>query len=140
MKIDGVLVDSSVWIDVLRHPHDSDSARMHSMISQGLALTTGVIQAEILPFVRQGHREDTERLFAALPMVTVQPEERFWSRVVHWRKQLVGRGLGGIALPNVMIATVALEHRTPLWSRDRHFDRIAQHCPLLRWKPEQGIG
>ncbi len=128
-----VLVDSSVWIDVLRNQQSPHGDILRQLVTEGFAYTTGVIQAEILPFVRSSEAARVDALFSNLSLLELESQSAFWRSVVHWRTQMVRSGLAGVGLPDVLIATTALETGVPLWSLDNHFARIAEKLPLQLW-------
>lgn len=135
MTPEPLIVDSSVWIAVLRDAKDVDAQVLHHLVEQCFAHTTGVIRVEILPFVQESQREKTEVLFQSLPAAEQHITRDLWSGAVHWRTRAVQAGLHDIALPDVLIATVALEASMPVWSRDKHFRRLADQLPLRLWSP-----
>lgn len=129
-----VLVDSSVWVDALRS-RGSISERLGALIEAGEAATTGVVLAEILPFVQPRQARSVAALFGRVPRYEVEPAATAWNRVVEHRRKLRAGGLGDVALADVQIASVAMEHRLSVWSTDRHFPLMAGRLPLALWTP-----
>lgn len=90
-----VVVDSTVWVDVLRAKGSPYAAGLRSLVDRGLARVTGIVRAEILPFVKPGReRRLTDELLARLPRLDIDPADRLWERIVERRTQLVAAGLG----------------------------------------------
>lgn len=126
-----IVVDSTIWIEVLRNPSAPVARTLRDLISENEAGLTEVIRAEIVPFVKsRAEQRRVDELFTNLPCAAVEPSARFWQAVVAWRRHFVLKGMAGIALPDVMIATVCLELDLPIWSMDGHFKSIAKHFPL----------
>ena len=124
-----ILVDTSIWIDFFRDADLPTSETLDRLLELRLVCTTDVIRAEIIP----GARTDREfrrllEYFGALPSISAGPD--FWNEVIQNRYLLNRKGVSGIGIPDVMVATVALEHQKLLYSKDHHFRLIARHLPL----------
>jgi len=124
-----ILVDTSIWIDFFRDADLPTSETLDRLLELRLVCTTDVIRAEIIP----GARTDREfrrllEYFGALPSISAGPD--FWNEVIQNRYLLNRKGVSGIGIPDVMVATVALEHQKLLYSKDHHFRLIGRHLPL----------
>lgn len=129
-----VLVDSSVWIEFFRHPDAPVSQRLDVLLAHRLVCTTGVIKAEIVPGARSAKDfRRLRRLFDALPLA---PErEGFWSHVIRFRRRLHLKGVSDIGIPDLIVATVAIQNRKLVFTNDEDFDRMAPHIPIRLFVP-----
>jgi predicted nucleic acid-binding protein len=131
-----IIIDSSIWFDVLRHPRCPHTPVVHELIADGSARVTGLVRAEILPFARPGrNRRYAEELLSAIPALDIEPAARQWHRVTELRTRLVRAGLGGIALPDVVIAAIALDHEAAIWSLDGRFTDMSEPLSLRLFAP-----
>lgn len=129
-----VLVDSSVWIEFFRHPDAPVSQTLDVLLSHRLVCTTGVIKAEIVPGTRSAKDfRRLRRLFDALPLA---PErEGFWSHVIRFRRRLYLKGVSDIGIPDLIVATVAIQNRKLVFTTDEDFVRITPHIPIRLFVP-----
>lgn len=132
MRDDLYLIDTSVWIDVLPPRRAAASQaltqRVADLISKNRAATTGMIRLELLG----GARNDAEYLplVEALDALLLLPtEERVWDQASLLSHRLRREGRP-VPLPDLVIATVAMESGAVLLHRDRHFDIIAAYSSL----------
>ncbi|CAA9257478.1 MAG: hypothetical protein AVDCRST_MAG77-2405 [uncultured Chloroflexi bacterium] len=126
------LIDSSVWIPVLRRNHPTGPAlraRVAQVQGSGVAFTTEPVRFELL----RGARDDAnyERLagvLGALPVLPVAAER--WQEAGELAYRLLRRH--GMQFPanDLLIACVAMAHGAKLVHRDRDFDLIARHAAV----------
>ena len=126
------LIDSSIWIPVLRRTHPAAPplrTRIAELQGDGTAATTEPVLFELL----RGARDDAnyQRLEAelrALPCLTMTSER--WQEAAELAYRL--RRQHGMTFPtnDLLIASVAMAHRATLVHRDSDFDLIARHAPL----------
>ena len=104
-----VLVDTSVWVDHLRH----GEALLQDLLTSGQVTTHPFIIGE-LACGNLAHRGEILRLLSELPTVNVASHEE----VLHLIEQhkLHGKGLGWL---DAHLLASALLSKTPLWTRDR---------------------
>jgi len=128
-----ILVDSSVWVDFFSSSPGRGGAELRRMIEddEPFALT-GIVVAEVL----QGLTRDSapiEHYLAQWDMLEPRGFETYREAARIYR---AGRRKG-IALTTIdtLIAAVALEHGTSVFTLDRDFSRIAgiTHLPLYRF-------
>lgn len=129
-----ILVDSSIWIEFFRRPSAPVSLVLDRLLAHRLVCTTGVIKAEVVPGARTPkdfHR--LKRLFDALPLA---PErDGFWTHVTRFQYRLRRNGILDIGIPDLMVATVAIQNRKTLFSADEDFPRMAPFIPLRLFIP-----
>lgn len=131
-----ILVDSSAWIEFYRgggEPLISEAAA--DAIRDDLAAVNGLVQVEILPYVRTpAEYRKVASDFSAMHWLEM-------SRVVFDLATDLGRKLRrtGITVPatDLTIAACAVAHDAALLHFDHHYDLIAEHTPLRIVPAEQ---
>lgn len=120
-----VLVDTSIWIAILRGEIRVDRKSYRSYV------TCGPVMQEVL----QGFDEDPASrryadLFMKVPRLSDPlPSELFVSAADIYR-QGRRRGLTIRSTMDCLIAAIALDNGVTLWHRDRDFDNIAKFTNL----------
>lgn len=123
-----VLVDTSVWIDFLRHGESSEGRQLVDLIDRRLARVTGLVQAEVLSGARSAKELATlKRYFFALDSLPDPPD--LWSRVGESRYRLARKGCQA-SIADLVIAVVARHHEASLFTKDTHFGAISTVLPL----------
>ncbi len=122
----GVLIDTSVWIELLRR--GGGASPLEGFLRDGLACTNGLIKAEIL----SGAASDAElrELETGLSALVFLPDPPgMWERIAQARYRLARRGWqAGIA--DLIVADSACRHDKALATLDRDFVRIGSVMPL----------
>lgn len=129
-----ILVDSSIWIEFFRRPDAPASVVLDQLLAHRLVCTTGVIHAEVVPGAQSPR--DFRRLrslFGALPLA---PErEGFWTHLIRFRHRLHAKGVLGIGIPDLIVATVAIQNRKLVFTADEDFARMVPHIPVRLFIP-----
>lgn len=129
-----ILVDSTVWIDLLRVRQTRPVARLRRLLEIGEAAIAPVIVQEIL----QGAADApafgklAER-FTALPMLGTRDDPltlhveaaRLYARA-RWQ------GITPRSPHDCLIAVIAITHAVPLLHDDRDFEHLAEVEPKLK--------
>ncbi len=116
-----ILADTSVWIDYFRGSPSAAAAELDERLAAHDVLMCGPVAAELLTGVAASERM---RLWETLSaMVWADIERADWFVAGDVRAQLREQGIQ-VSLADVLIATAAA-NRATLWTRDRHFERIA---------------
>lgn len=124
-----VLIDTSAWIEFFRPDGDG---RYRTAVSQLLdeneATLCGIIQAEILRGARSDreYRALADRLTALHYLPTA---ESLWTTMGSLGSQLLRKGVL-VPSTDLLIASMAIQHRMPLLQKDRHFTLMARHTAL----------
>jgi predicted nucleic acid-binding protein len=127
--VDRVLVDTSVWVEVLRDPAAPLAPTLRQlMVGVVRAVTTGLVIQEVLQgAVVPSQAARISTLLSSLPYATA-------SRDTHQRAAALYRKLraAGVTVPSidVTLAQLALDLRASLWSLDSHFNAIASASKL----------
>lgn len=124
-----VLVDTSVWVDYLRHGRSPSSQELDLLLEEDRAVLCGVVELELLQGVRPHDKPALAELLSALPFIETEREDF----------QAAGEILGhlrtrGIQIPATdgLIAATCLRQKMVLLTGDRHFDHIQnlqKHSP-----------
>jgi predicted nucleic acid-binding protein len=129
-----LLVDSSVWIDILRGA-DTDATRFVELRDEDEFAVTGVVFQEVL----QGATNDAlyEKLrdmLSALPVL--EPRElSTYEIAAQLYRRARGAGFTIRKATDCLIAALALEHGILLVHNDRDFIHLAQVEPALMIYP-----
>lgn len=124
-----VLVDTSIWIDVLDKKADAKiKNEMETLILEDRVATTPLIKMELLGGV--AHEKEFKNLkedLDALIQLDLTPE--IWDFACRLSFRL---RRGGLTAPNtdILLSAVALHHHCQLWHQDKHFDWIAKQAPM----------
>jgi predicted nucleic acid-binding protein len=122
-----ILVDTSVWIEMLAGRPGYDMREDDLPL---LATCAPVIQ-EIVQGLRPGAESETfRRAFLAIPVLgDPLPLSTFLAAADIYRQ---GRRKGFTVRSSVdcLVAAIAIEHKVPVWHRDRDFTAIARFTAL----------
>ncbi|MBI3551451.1 MAG: PIN domain-containing protein [Elusimicrobia bacterium] len=117
-----VLVDSSVWIEMLRNGESAAARRLGRLLQDGLVCTSGLIQAEILSGARSDREFEGLRAdFSALTFLPDPPD--LWDTVAVARYRLARKGFEA-SIADLVVAASACHHRKTLFTLDHAFERI----------------
>ena len=130
MRDDLYLVDTSVWVEVLARGRGGSKLcrRVDDLLAADLAAITGMVRLELLGGARnEAEYRRLDRLLSALHLLPV--DEECWDEAAHIGFELRQAGISA-PFTDLLIAAVAIQNKTTLIHRDRHFDLIATHLPL----------
>lgn len=119
-----VLIDTSVWIDLLRSPADADLVRMQKLLEGGAAAWCEMVRLELWAGVRDTkERKQLGNLDDAVNMLNITEQV--------WQDSCISSGLArsrGITAPpsDHLIYACARIHGAELWHNDKHFDLLAR--------------
>jgi len=119
------LVDTSIWIGILRGEIEVDRVAYRSYV------TCGPVLQELL----QGFEEDPAshryaHLFMNVPRISDPLPSDLFVTAADIYRQGRRRGLTIRSTMDCLIAAIALDNGVTLWHRDRDFDSIAQFTNL----------
>jgi predicted nucleic acid-binding protein len=120
---DGVLVDTSAWIDFFRRRDGNVGDTVADLVERDQAILAGPVMAELLRGVR-GSKEAAQlkTLLGALPYVEVQRLD--WEAAGKSLRELRSRGLT-LALTDAVIAAVASRYGLPVLTLDKDFEHLS---------------
>jgi hypothetical protein len=134
-----VLVDSSVWIDLLRGRATPPVAALRRLIESDEAALAPVIYQEILQGAASPeHFVKLRKYFGSLPFILpTHPIETYASAAelyVACRTQ----GITPRSPHDCLVACIAVEHAVPLLHDDRDFETLARVEKELTFYPVSG--
>lgn len=117
-----VLVDTSIWIEYFNKPKSPSGAALDDLIKTGYAFTAGVIMTELL----QGAKIEKEfnailENFIALPFFDTTIDT--WIKAGKISFSLRRKGIT-IPTTDLIIASLALENNSSIFTLDPHFKKI----------------
>ena len=124
------LLDTSVWIDVLRSGGTNTGlrARVDELLAADEVAITGMVRLELLGGARNDR--DWDQLndhVSALHQLPV--EDDTWQEAARMGFQLRRQGVT-VPFTDLIIGAVAVNSNSVLLHRDRHFDLMAEHLSL----------
>ena len=121
-----VLIDTSAWIDFFRETGGAVGDLVADLVRLDRAYLTGLVMAELLHGAK-GKRETTqlETVFDTIPILDVRHED--WITTGNSLHALRKKGLS-IPLTDVLIASVAQQHKMAVLTLDKHFQHLPVEC------------
>lgn len=132
-----ILVDSTVWIDLLRARQTPPVELLHHLLEIGEVATAPVIVQEILQGATdtQAFSKLAER-FTALPMLGVEDDPlALYVEAARLYARARWQGITPRSPHDCLIAVIAIVHDAPLLHDDRDFEHLAQVEPKLELIP-----
>jgi predicted nucleic acid-binding protein len=131
-----IVVDTSVWVDVLNDNSTPQAARCVELIEGGEPIAlTDVILTEILQGLRSDREAQlVERHLSAFPILRLEGIEDFVLAASLYRTAR----RAGITIRKTLdclIAAPCVRTNAPLLHADSDFDRLASCTPLRLWQP-----
>lgn len=121
-----ILADTNIIIDFIR---TGDSAIQNVFQTEEIILC-GIVKAELLHgAVSKKDAEHLEKILNVFSSVDMEPED--WNPV---GKRLYQLRVNGISLPfqDVLISHLAIKNDLPVWTGDKHFEKIKEIFPELK--------
>ena len=129
-----IVVDTSVWVDVLNDVPTPQASECVDLIERGEAVAlTDVVLTEILQGIGS-ERESrvVERHFRAFPILRLEGLEDFAFAAELYRTARRA-GVTVRKMLDCLIAVPCVRSGAPLLHADEHFDRLASCTPLKTW-------
>jgi predicted nucleic acid-binding protein len=126
------LVDTSVWIEVLRGTESTAMARIRDLVANdaaSIATAEPIIMELIAGAAGTPGLDAVERLAASMVLVGIDPATDFHD-AGHLYRAARARGLTVRKLADCLIAAVAIRADATLWHRDADFEALASISPL----------
>lgn len=122
MPEDGVIVDTSVWIEFFNNPDSSEKYAVVKLLKNNKVFICGMELAEILQGVRKDkEREEIEQTMGALPFLPCNIHT--WTKLGAMSANLMKKGLT-IPITDLFIAVSAIINNCQVYTLDRHFKKI----------------
>lgn len=128
-----VLVDSSVWIDLLREMETAQTLALRELLPRREAALAAVIYQEILQGAATPERfAKLKRYFRTLPFLNPAHPIETWEAAAELYMRCRQHGYTPRSPHDCLVARIAMEHKTPLLHDDRDFELIADAEPRLK--------
>ena len=118
-----IVVDTSVWVAVLRGQLGRDAHILGELIDHDLAAVAQPVRQELRAGLSTRDRRGVLDRLSALPVVV--PTEETWARVEQWTDRAAEAG-ERFGLADLLIASLAQDLGGLVWTRDRDFERMAR--------------
>ena len=123
-----VLVDTSIWIEILRHPSPSVRPFIDILLAENQARLCAAVAAELIQGATTSKDlEAAEELYRTVPVLLGNDDT--WIAAGRLSQKLRSKGVT-IGLLDCYLSELALEHHCSIFSLDKHFPLIAKHTPL----------
>jgi len=126
-----IVVDTSVWIDVLNAVDNAKTKRCIELIEDGAPIAlTEVVLTELLQGMRSDREaKQVERHFRAFPMLRLEAIDDFVLAAQLYRTAR-GSGITIRKTLDCLIAAPCIRAGVPILHADEDFDRLATCTPL----------
>ena len=118
-----IVVDTSVWVTVLRRRGGADALTFESLLDADEVLLPAPVRTELLSGVRSVHRQALRRILTALPVA--YPTDETWQQMDNWASEGAERGQS-FGVGDLLIGAMAREAGALVWSLDSDFQRMAK--------------
>jgi hypothetical protein len=126
-----IVVDSSVWIALIRREASRATALLHAWNDTSRILVGDIVLLEVLRGARsEEHAVAIERRLSRFPIATMLSPALARQAAGHYRR-LRERGITVHKTADLVIASYCIANRHQLLHQDRDFDPFAEHCGLL---------
>ena len=116
-----VVVDTSVWVSVLRSASSPEAAVMASLLDSDEVGLAAPVRVELLSGVSPKDRSALKRALSALPVL--YPTDDTWQLLDSWTEKTskVGQHFG---FGDLLVGALAAEAGALVWSLDSDFSRL----------------
>ena len=134
-----ILVDSSVWIDLLRGRATPPVAALRRLIESDEAALAPVIYQEILQGAASPARlVRLRKYFGSLPFILPAHPIETYARAAELYVDCRQHGITPRSPHDCLVACIAAEHAVPLLHDDRDFEALARVEKKLTFHPVSG--
>lgn len=119
MKQKTILIDTNIWIDYFRN--NTDAELLIDLYDEDRLAINDVILAELIPALSVHKKKDAIEKLKSIERLPVFVN---WEGIIDLQTQCLKNGMNGIGLPDLMIVQTAIEFKTMIYSKDKHFERM----------------
>ena len=128
-----VLVDSSVWIDLLRNQSTPPTVILRKLLEDNAPALTPVVYEEILQGTASAERlVKLRKYFSTLPFLLANHPIKTYEKAAELYAHCRFRGYTPHSPHDCLIAWIAIEHNVQLLHDDRDFGTLASIEPKLK--------
>jgi hypothetical protein len=133
-----ILVDSTVWIDLLRKRETMPVARLRKLLELGEAAASPVIAQEVLQGATNPQAfSKLRRYFTGIPLLGANRMVELHVAAAELYTRARWRAITPRSPHDCLIAVTAVEEDVPLLHDDRDFEHLATVEPRLKLVPRQ---
>jgi predicted nucleic acid-binding protein len=118
-----ILVDTSVWIAALRSGAGPEANQLRTLLDADEVAMAAPVRVEILTGASNKDRPLLRNLLSALPLL--YPTAATWKRIDSWLDR-AGKAGEHFGFADLLIASIAVEWKAPVWSLDKDFARMGR--------------
>lgn len=118
-----IVVDTSVWISVLRSPDSPEAPAFVQFLDADDVALAAPVRTELLAGARAADRARLKRALTGLPIL--YPTDKTWQLIDRWAEQASDRG-ERFGVGDLLIGALAHELGALVWSLDADFARMAR--------------
>ena len=118
-----IVVDTSVWVSVLRSASSPEAAVFASLLDADEVLLPVPVRTELIGGARAADRRQLRRTLSALPLA--YPTDDTWPLMDRWAEHARDRG-ERFGVGDLLLAAIAREAGALVWSLDADFARMAR--------------
>ncbi|MEO8180383.1 MAG: PIN domain-containing protein [Deltaproteobacteria bacterium] len=118
-----VSIDSSVWIEFFRAKNQAVVTELRRLLDADSVALPAPVRLELISGASRSDATRLSRLLSALPLLI--PAPALWVKLDTWveKGKKSGQRFGSMDL---LIAGIADDHETAVWSLDADFERMAR--------------
>lgn len=125
-----MLADTSAWVDYLRASGSATHVALRGGLLHGSVATTEPIVMEVLAGARsEAHLEEMRGLLARADLLRCQVDD--YGEAAFLYRLCRANGVTVRSLIDCLIAAVAIRANMAVLHRDRDFEALARHTPLV---------
>jgi predicted nucleic acid-binding protein len=117
-----ILVDTSVWVDVMRRPATERATTFRQLLEADEVALALPVRLELMSGVARTQRGALRRGLSGLPVV--HPTEETWRTIEAWVAPSADTGLR-FSVTDLLIAALARDITALVWSLDSDFVNMA---------------
>ena len=127
-----VVVDTSVWVSVLRSPSSPEAPLMAALLDADEVALATPVRTELLSGVSAKDRAGLKRALSALPVL--YPTDETWQLIDRWTEKTTKAGQH-FGLGDLLVGALAAEAGALVWSLDSDFGRLEKLKLVQRYEP-----